>query len=136
MADLKLERLLDRCDAWAEHYGHQGTMAGPERFAPTRIDDAPRLSVDLMKGSIGTVLWATGFLPDYGWLHAPAFDRKGDLRHQGGIVDIPGLYVLGLNFMRRRKSSFIHGVEDDVHDLGAHLAAYLRGSGRRAKRAV
>ena len=136
MADLKLERLLDRCDAWAEHYGNQGTMAGPERFAPTRIDDAPRLSVDLMKGSIGTVLWATGFLPDYGWLHAPAFDRKGDLRHQGGIVDIPGLYVLGLNFMRRRKSSYIHGVEDDVHDLGAHLVGYLRGSRRRAKRAV
>ncbi len=136
MADLKLERLLDRCDAWAEYYGKQGTLAGPERYGPTHVGDAPRLSVDLMKGAIGTVVWATGFLPDYGWLQVPAFDRKGHLRHQGGIVEIPGLYVLGLNFMRRRKSSFIHGVEDDVHDLGAHLVGYLRGSARRAKRAV
>ena len=56
----------------------------------------------------------------------PVLDRKGRLRHDGGIVDAPGLYALGLNFMRRRKSSFIHGAEDDVRELGAHLVAYLR----------
>ena len=56
----------------------------------------------------------------------PVFDRKGRLRHDGGVVDAPGLYVLGLNFMRRRKSSFIHGAEDDVRDLSEHLAAFLR----------
>jgi putative flavoprotein involved in K+ transport len=89
------------------------------------------LSLDLTSGSIGTVVWATGFRPDYGWLHVPALDRKGGLRHDGGVVDVPGLYVLGLNFMRRRKSSFIHGAEDDVRDLSAHLAAYLRGSRNR-----
>jgi putative flavoprotein involved in K+ transport len=54
------------------------------------------------------------------------FDRKGHLRHSGGIVEAPGLYALGLNFMRRRKSSFIHGAEDDVRELGDHLVAYLR----------
>ena len=65
------------------------------------------------------------------------FDRKGRLRHDGGAVDAPGLYVLGLNFMRRRKSSFIHGAEDDVRDLGGHLATYLRrGLGRPARLAA
>ena len=59
-------------------------------------------------------------------LHVPVLDRKGKLRHEGGIVDAPGLYTLGLNFMRRRKSSFIHGTEDDVRELGAHLVALLR----------
>jgi putative flavoprotein involved in K+ transport len=95
------------------------------------------LSLDLMTGRIGTVMWTTGFRPDYGWLHVPALDRKGRLRHDGGIVDVPGLYVLGLNFMRRRKSSFMHGAEDDARDLSAHLATYLRDSAsRRAIRAA
>ena len=71
------------------------------------------------------MIWATGFRPDHSWLHIPALDRKGRLRHEGGIVDVPGLYALGLNFMRRRKSSFIHGAEDDVRDIATHLVAYL-----------
>ena len=126
MADLKLNRLLDRIDAWIEGSGTSGAAAAPEAFAPTHTPESPRLLVDLEANRVGTVLWATGFRPDYRWLRTPVFDRKGSLRHDGGIVDAPGLYALGLNFMRRRKSSFIHGTEDDVHDLGAHLVAYLR----------
>jgi putative flavoprotein involved in K+ transport len=137
MADLKLGRLLETIDAWAQHSGKSGEVAAPERFAATRVEDAPRLSLDLASGRIGTIIWATGFRPDYQWLHVPALDRKGLLRHDGGIVDMPGLYVLGLNFMRRRKSSFLHGAEDDVRDLSAHLAAYLRNAlSRRAMRAA
>jgi putative flavoprotein involved in K+ transport len=48
------------------------------------------------------------------------------LRHEGGVVDVPGLYALGLNFMRRRKSSFIHGAEDDVRDIATHLVAHIQ----------
>jgi putative flavoprotein involved in K+ transport len=129
MADLKLGRLLETIDAWADQNGKSGAVAAPERFAATRVPAAPRLSLDLKNGRIGTVIWATGFNPDYRWLRVPALDRKGHLRHGGGVVDLPGLYALGLNFMRRRKSSFIHGTEDDVRDLSAHLIAYLRGGG-------
>jgi putative flavoprotein involved in K+ transport len=136
MADLKLGRLLEKIDAWAEQSGGVGAISGPERFLPTRVEDTPRLSLNLHSGRIGAVVWATGFRPDYGWLHVPALDRKGGLRHDGGIVDVPGLYVLGLNFMRRRKSSFIHGAEDDALDLTAHLAAYLRANGARRVRAI
>jgi putative flavoprotein involved in K+ transport len=128
MADLKMARLLDSFDALAERSA-VGDMLGPvQRFAATRLDARPRLSLDLARDRIGTVLWATGFRPDFSWLQAPAFDAKGRLRHHGGVVSVPGLYVLGLNFMRRRKSSFIHGAEDDVHDLGAHLVAWLKDS--------
>jgi putative flavoprotein involved in K+ transport len=137
MADLKLERLLQRIDTWAELNGKTAQSGPPERFAATRVADAPRLSLDLKRGRIGTVIWATGFKPDYRWLRVPAFDRKGDLRHDGGIVPVPGLYVLGLNFMRRRKSSSIDGAADDVRDLGAHVAAYLHKSATHsAMRAV
>jgi putative flavoprotein involved in K+ transport len=134
MADLKLGRLLDRIDAWAERTEKRYDRTSPERFAPTRVDASPRLNLDLKKSRIGTIIWATGFRPDYGWLHVPVLDRKGRLRHDGGMVDAPGLYVLGLNFMRRRKSSFMHGAADDVRDLGGQLSAYLRR--QKAMRAV
>ncbi len=90
------------------------------------VDEAPLLSLDLTR-EIDTVIWACGYRPDYSWLHIPVLDRKGEIRHDGGIVvDSPGLYRIGLNFLRRRKSSFIHGAEDDARDITDHLAAYLR----------
>jgi putative flavoprotein involved in K+ transport len=73
------------------------------------------------------VLWATGFHPDYAFLDVPVLDAKGQLRHDGGVVASPGLYVMGLSFLRRRKSTFIHGATDDALDLSAHLAGYLDG---------
>jgi putative flavoprotein involved in K+ transport len=129
MADLKLNRLLERIDSWAERNSNFSFPAA-ERLAATHVESRPRLSFDLKSGAIRTIIWATGFRPDYRWLHVPVLDHKGRLRHDGGVVAAPGLYALGLNFMRRRKSSFIHGAEDDVHDLGIHLAVYLR-QGRR-----
>lgn len=127
MADLKLNRLLDTIDAWVTQQHHSDESPEPQRFEATRVAADPRLSLDLTQANIGTVIWATGFHPDYWWLQVPALDRKGRLRHTGGIVDVPGLYALGLNFMRRRKSTFIHGAEDDVRDVCAHLVTYLRG---------
>ena len=127
MADLKLTRLLGRIDEWIDGKGLRGeALPEGERPAATKVDDSPRLSLDLERERFGTVIWATGFRPDHSWLHVPALDRKGRLRHEGGVVDVPGLYALGLNFMRRRKSSFIHGAEDDVRDIATHLVAYLQ----------
>lgn len=125
LADLKLGRLLDTIDAWALASGTADPVGPPERFAPTRVGDVPCLSLDLGGGEIRTLVWATGFRPDYSWLQVPVLDRKGGLRHDGGVVAAPGLYAMGLNFMRRRKSSFIHGAEDDARDLSAHLARHL-----------
>ena len=44
-------------------------------------------------------------------------DRKGRMVHDGGVTDAPGLYVMGLPFLRRRKSTLIDGVGDDARDL-------------------
>jgi putative flavoprotein involved in K+ transport len=138
MADLKLERLLERIDRWAAER-RIGDIVGPaERLAPTRVAPSPRLTLDLAKEPIATIVWATGFRPDYSWLHVPVLDHKGRLRHDGGVVAAPGLYTLGLNFMRRRKSSYLHGAEDDVRDLSAHLVRHLRGAwhGQTSRRAA
>jgi putative flavoprotein involved in K+ transport len=128
LADLKLGRLLDTIDDWSSTSGEAAPVYPPERFAPTRVERAPLLNLDLTRGEIRSVVWATGFRSDYGWLHVPVLDRKGRLRHDGGVVDAPGMYAMGLTFMRRRKSSFIHGAEDDARDLSKHLKRYLDGN--------
>jgi putative flavoprotein involved in K+ transport len=64
----------------------------------------------------------------------PVLDEKGFLRHDGGVVEAPGLYVLGLPVLRRRKSSFIHGIEDDAREVTDHLAGYLARGGAGTQR--
>ena len=125
-----MNRLLDGFDAWAAARGIDGEVGAVERFGPTEISASPRLEVELGR-EIRTIVWATGYRPEHGWLAVPVFDRRGGLRHDRGVVDAPGLYVLGLPFMRRRKSSFIHGAEDDVREIAAHLAGHLDRVARR-----
>jgi putative flavoprotein involved in K+ transport len=125
LADLKMNRLLDTFDEWALTSGRDAEFGAPERFAPTVPPGSARLQVDLRSGEIAAVVWATGFRPDYGWLDVPVVDDKGHLRHDGGVADSPGLYALGLPVLRRRKSTFIHGIEDDAREVIGHLAGYL-----------
>jgi putative flavoprotein involved in K+ transport len=131
LSDLKMNRLLDTIDAWATANGLDGTVDPPHRFPPTAVEESPPLALDLASGEIKTILWATGFRPDYSWLDVPVLDRKGQIRHDGGVVAAPGLYVMGLQFLRRRKSALIDGAGDDAGDLSAHLAAYLDGRAGR-----
>jgi putative flavoprotein involved in K+ transport len=125
LADLKLRRLLDTYDGWALANGLDAELDAPERFEETRVPSPSRLQLDLAGGEIGTVVWATGYRPDYSWLDVPVTDDKGHLRHDGGVLDSPGLYALGLPVLRRRKSTFIHGIEDDAREVVDHLAGYL-----------
>ena len=125
LADLKMDRLLDTFDDWARSRTRDADVGPPERFEPTRAPASSRLDLDLGSGEIRSIIWATGFRPDYSWLDVPVVDRKGHLRHDGGVVDAPGLYAIGLPVLRRRKSTFIHGAEDDARDLIDHLTRYL-----------
>jgi putative flavoprotein involved in K+ transport len=125
LSDLKMNRLLDRVDAWATQRGLDADVSPPHRFEPTRVEESPPLDLKLATGDIRTIIWATGFRPDYSWLDVPVLDRKGRLRHDGGVVEAPGMYLMGLPFLRRRKSSLIDGAGDDARELTAHLASYL-----------
>jgi putative flavoprotein involved in K+ transport len=126
LADLKLGRLLDTIDEWATANGLDDSTPPPYRFEPTAVDASPRLLLDLRIGEIKTVIWATGFRPDYSWLDVPIVDDKGMIRHDGGVVvDSPGLYLLGSPFLRRRKSSFMDGGRVDAEELIGELASHL-----------
>jgi putative flavoprotein involved in K+ transport len=127
LSDLKMGRLLDLLDAWARDNGLDDMVEAPHRLPPTQVEDSPPLSLDLTVGAIKTILWAGGYRPDYSWLEIPVLDRKGLVRHDGGVTDSPGLYLMGMQFLRRRKSALIDGAGDDARDLSAHLASYLDG---------
>lgn len=119
-AQRKLERLLCRIDMAADAMG----------VAPEPWPSIPRLhrsppSLKLGDRGIRTIVWATGFLRNYDWLHVPVVDSNGEIVHDGGITPSPGLYVLGLRFMRRRNSNFIDGVGADAADLSADIRSYL-----------
>jgi putative flavoprotein involved in K+ transport len=126
LADLKMNRLLSTFDQWARETGVEGEVEPPHRFESTRVEARPILSLDLSRGEIRTIVWATGYHPDYSWLEIPVVGRNGHIRHDGGIVtDAPGMYVLGTPFLRRRRSSFIHGAAPDTDELSDHLHAVL-----------
>jgi len=127
LADLKLARLLDTIDEWATLNGLDGEVGPSHRFEPTSVEASPPLGLDFASGEIRTILCATGFRPDYSWLDIPILDRKGQIRHDGGVVALPGIYLMGMPFLRRRKSSLIDGAGDDARDLSDHLASFLGG---------
>ena len=125
LSDLKMGRLLDLIDERAREKGFDSIAEPPHRLPPTQIEEAPPVGMSLTTVGIKTIIWATGYRPDYSWLEVPVFDRKGMVRHNGGIIPSPGMYLMGVQFLRRRKSALIDGAGDDARDLSAHLACYL-----------
>ena len=125
LADLKLDRLLDTIDEWATATAWT-TRCRRRTGSSRRSCPSHRRSASISRsGAIQTIIWATGFRPDYSWLDVDVLDAKGLVRHDGGVVDSPGMYLIGMPFLRRRKSSFIDGARDDAEDLIVELAAYL-----------
>jgi putative flavoprotein involved in K+ transport len=125
-ADLKQARLLQRIDDFIAEHGLSDEVPEPDPPAPTRLGSVPT-EIDLRRFT--TVIWATGYRPSYPWLDPAAFDRRGRVAHDGGVSPVPGLYVLGLPFLRRRRSNLIAGVGDDAAELLPHLRAFLDGAG-------
>jgi putative flavoprotein involved in K+ transport len=120
------QRILDRVDAHIVVTGLAGEVDDPVRPKPVRVDH-PVVDLDLRRAGISTVLWATGFRREYPWLQIPVLDAAGEIRHRGGVTPVPGLYVMGLPFMRRRKSTFIDGAGPDAEELADHLTARVDG---------
>lgn len=131
LADLKLERLLDTLDAWALGAGIDAPP--PERFPRTAVPDDPVVELDLARDGIRSVVWATGYTAELSWLEAPVLNPRGRLIHEGGVTRVPGLYLMGMPFLRRRKSTLIDGADADARELAEHLAGHLdavaRGEG-------
>ncbi|WP_427963651.1 flavin-containing monooxygenase [Altererythrobacter sp.] len=123
-AEARRKRVLGRIDDYIERNlpglsEDEGAWRNPPMLLPASG------AIKLPSFGINTVLWATGYRRDYTWLHLDACDGSGELRQQGGICDVPGLFVLGLPHMRHRASSFIDGVGRDAEALAPAIAAHL-----------
>jgi len=125
-ADARLQRMLARIDGWIAAHAVDAPVDAPFR----RLAPAPAIeAIDLEAEGIRTVLWATGYRREYPWLRIPVFDPHGDIRHRGGVTEVPGLYVLGMLHQRSRNSSFLDGA-------GADALVLARQIERRVGRAV
>ena len=131
-ADARLARLLQRIDGYAAASGLDREAGPAPAFEPFVWPAPAPTTIDLRAEGIRSVVWATGFRRQYPWLKLPVLDARGELRHAGGVTPAPGLYVLGLNFQKRRKSTFIDGVGDDARALADHIT----GRATDARRAV
>ncbi|MFD5050036.1 flavin-containing monooxygenase [Streptomyces tendae] len=124
MGDAKYLELLRAADAYVERNGlelpeePQAHVLGPD---PTCVTD-PRLELDLAEAGVTSIVWATGFAADYGWLEVDTFDERGRPRHRRGVAEEPGVYFLGLPWLSRRGSSFIWGVWHDARYVADHMA--------------
>lgn len=121
-ADLKMGRLLDEIDSYATAKLLDQELGDPDRPVMSNIP-TPETVRNL--ADFKTIVWATGFRPNYPWLDSQLLDHKGGIKHDGGVMFTPGMYVLGLPFGRHRKSSFLDGVGPDALELSSHLATYL-----------
>ena len=88
LADLKLGRLLDTIDGWADRAGVDAEHP-PQRFAPTAVPAPVPLSARLGAGEIDTIVWATGYRPELPWLDVAVFDRKGRVGTTAGSRPAP-----------------------------------------------
>jgi len=124
-ADAGQTRLLDRIDRWAGEHGLDAEL--DEAHRPTTLSIGSELpELDLRDAGVSSVMWATGYRPDYSWLGLPVVRPDGGIDHDGGVVGgCPGLYLMGLPVMRTRKSTFIDGVAADAEYLSGHLSGRL-----------
>ncbi len=116
--------VLEAADAYVREKGlNFPEEAGAHRIAPDpECVTHPILHLNLAAAGITSIIWATGYALDFGWLDVDAFDDKGRPVHQRGVSVVPGLYFLGLSWLSRRASAFIWGVWHDAEYLAAHIA--------------
>jgi putative flavoprotein involved in K+ transport len=130
-----LEENLARADAFAAQIT-QGideyiTKTGMEVAANSTTGEAPSnsatsmkpiLTLDLQAAGISTIIWASGYKLDFGWVQLPIFDQTGYPVHRRGITAYPGLYFLGLHWLYKMKSGLLYGVGEDAAFIASAIA--------------
>jgi putative flavoprotein involved in K+ transport len=78
-------------------------------------------SLDLGSAGVSTVIWATGFKFDFSWIEGAVLDSFGYPVTDRGVTEVPGLYFTGLNWMHKRKSGILYGVDEDAAYLAERI---------------
>ena len=120
----RMIRVLDRIDDCIKRRRLDAPAADPAVRVPFVAASRP-VALDLRRERIRSVVWATGYARCYPRLKVPVLDGRGEIVHSGGVTGAPGFYVLGLTFLRRRRSSFIDGCGLDAEELAPIVKTYL-----------
>lgn len=114
---------LDQCDDYVSQNGldfpqePEARVLGP---TPECVSN-PIEHVNLAEAGIKTIIWATGYKPDFSWLDVDTFENDGSPKHIRGVSSVPGVYFLGLPWLMSRGSSFIYGVWHDAKHVADHI---------------
>jgi putative flavoprotein involved in K+ transport len=93
----------------------------PDDREPFAYEPTPLTALDLGRAGVSTIIWATGYALDFGWIDAPIFDRRGYPRNTRGVSDVPGLYFLGLLWQHTEGSATLVGPALDAPHLAERL---------------
>jgi putative flavoprotein involved in K+ transport len=102
------------------------------RFRPRLVDAdgrTVRFADHSLLEEVGVVVWATGYRPNYDWIHIPRVVREGQVVHRRGVTEVPGLYFLGLSWQHTRGSALLGFVADDAAWLADHIATRHQAAG-------
>lgn len=116
--DARLAEMLKMMVAGCAQKG----IAAPTFELPPPMRVKTRTELDLVQDGIGTVIWTSGYRPDYGWMKVPVFDDMGFPIQTNGLSTVPGLYFMGVHWLRKTKSSILYGVGEDAEVVARQIA--------------
>jgi len=128
--DAAYSAFLDLVDTYVE----RNRMCLPvEPAARAKLADPPCITtpireLDIHAAGLGSLIWATGYAFDFGWIKLPVLNASGEAVHEHGVAPVPGVYFLGLPWLSKMNSSFLSGVGDDAARIAQHIQ--LRAAAR------
>jgi putative flavoprotein involved in K+ transport len=127
------EFAIDSCKAVNEYIQTNGIDAPAEDIpqytqAYGEPGAEPILELGIQAAGIRAIIWATGYRPDFGWLHVPILDKVGHPIHKRGVTQYPGLYLLGFDWLYKFKSGLLLGVGEDAEYIASRIASRTSNS--------
>ena len=113
--DQAFEEFLRAADEYASRSGTDDPAPLIDsRPAPVTGRMDTNREIDVRAAGIRSVIWATGYSLDFGWVELPVFDARGEPIQRRGVTAARGIYFLGLKRQYKLKSSFLFGVGEDA----------------------
>jgi putative flavoprotein involved in K+ transport len=100
--------------------------ARPDYDIPPPLRIKTRAELDVLRDGLSTVIWTTGYRPEYGWVKLPVFDEMGFPVQVDGHASARGLYFVGVHWMRKFKSPILCGVGEDAEIVARQIVETRR----------
>jgi putative flavoprotein involved in K+ transport len=101
-------------------------MKAPLIEAPEPLRLKTRTEIDLAREDVGAIVWTSGYRPEYGWMKLAVTDDMGFPVTSDGASAVPGLYFVGVHWMRKLKSAILYGVGEDAQVVARQIVENRR----------